>query len=204
MKEPAMRPFPAVRLAGTVLLTIVMFSPSSVSAHAIPERAEPPIDGVVADPPRRVGIWFTEEVDPSETRVEVIGPDGSRVDRGDATVDLNDPNRQHVTVSLNAGLRPGTYIVQWHSVSAIDRDTVDGSFRFTVDPAATPQASVSPVISTPTRPAGTDDAGTPLPTPVDDDYDFPGRDFGLSIAVGLTVAVLIFAFWRFVRSRLRP
>lgn len=111
------------------------------AAHALPERANPPIDGRVAAAPTKVEVWFSQEVDPSQARLTVIAPDGSQVDKGDTAIDLNDPHHQHVTVSLQPGLGPGHYTVQWHSQSIIDSDAVDGSFRFTISPGAN-QASV--------------------------------------------------------------
>ena len=111
---------------------------SPVAAHAVPDRASPPIDGVINSSPARLEIWFTEDVDPSGLTVRVIGPDGQIADQQDGQVDLNDPQRQHVVMSLLPNLGSGTYVVQWHAVSNSDGDAADGSFQFTIDPSATP------------------------------------------------------------------
>lgn len=145
-----MRVFIGLLLAGIWLACV----PSGTAAHAVPERADPPIDGVVPSASGSIEIWFTEEVASDELTVRVIGPRGVRVDNDDAALDLFDPERRRVTLSLQRELAPGEYIVQWHTASAIDQDAADGSFRFSVDPNATPV--ISPVVSEPTA--------APIPT----------------------------------------
>jgi hypothetical protein len=53
------------------------------------------------------------------------------VDAGDSRVDLNDPDRKRMFVSLGQ-LADGVYTVNWRTVSADDGDAADGSFRFGV------------------------------------------------------------------------
>lgn len=178
-------------------LGVVWHAPSALS-HALPERANPPIEGVVPSAPRILEIWFSEEVDTTQLDITVIGPEGNQVDEGDAAVDLYDPERRRATVTLASGLQPGVYIVQWHSASALDKDAVDGSYQFLVDPSATPTA-----LSTP---APSSEPSKPLPdaTPTaaeSDDYDFDQWAFGVSIGAGVLAAVAIGVFWRFVRPR---
>ncbi|MCC6792390.1 MAG: copper resistance protein CopC [Thermomicrobiales bacterium] len=170
----------------------------STSAHAEPERAEPAINGVVPVAPAVVEIWFDEEVKTEGTTIQVIGPGGIQVDLGDAAVDLQDPNRQHVTVSLRPDLGPGSYTVQWVSVSGADNDEARGGYLVTVGaatPVATPEAA--------DEPAMTPEASV---TPVAEEEssqsdDFDSGAYGISVAVGLVFAVLIFLFWRLVRPK---
>lgn len=112
----------------------------SVSAHAVPEVAYPPIDQAVPVMPSTIEVWFSEEVKPEGTTLEVLKLDGTKVDLGNTTLDLQDPNRSHVTVGVHPGLDNGVYVVQWTSLSALDGDSVSGSYQFTVDPTASPQA----------------------------------------------------------------
>ncbi|MER3405438.1 MAG: hypothetical protein C4346_17280, partial [Chloroflexota bacterium] len=108
-------------------------------AHAEPERANPPIGGTVAELPARLDIWFTEDV--SEAALTVRAPDGAAISVGEAAIDLNDPERRHVTVALGPSRGPGEYVVEWRSVSASDGDAAEGIFRFTLAPGGTSVAS---------------------------------------------------------------
>lgn len=177
----------AAFLAMSALL-VVGLSPAPVRAHAVPERGSPPIDGVVSSQPEIVEVWFTEEVVPDETTLVVLSGDGQPVDLGDSEVDLLDPERRHVTVSLEPDLAPGRYLVQWESRSAIDDDQVNGSYRFTFDPSATPEAA-TPAASPTAAAAAT---VTPVPPPAagseagDDEVDWT-----LLIAVAAVVAVVL-------------
>src|SRR6478609_5151208 len=107
---------------GTVLALVAALSfAGGASAHAEPVRANPPIDGSVATSPNQVEIWFSEETT-NAASIKVFGPDGVLVDLGDTKLDLQDPQRVHVTVDLLKNLGPGTYRVQWNSVSDADGD----------------------------------------------------------------------------------
>jgi copper transport protein len=122
-------------------------------AHAGLDRSNPAADEILGESPVLVEIWFTQEVANEDLIVAVLGPDGSRVDNGDAAVDLCEASRMHVTVTLPAGLPDGEYIVQWQTLSAEDGETDSGSFQYSVDrgsatpvsdessPAASPESS---------------------------------------------------------------
>lgn len=190
---------PQLVIAGFAVAIVAWFSMTgSVSAHAEPERAEPAINGVVPVAPDKVEIWFDEEVRTEGTTIQVIGPGGIQVDLGDAAVDLQDPNREHVTVSLRPNLGPGAYTVQWASVSGADGDEARGGYLFTVG-AASPVAT--PVVVEETTPAAA--VATPVAenSGVSQEGNFDSRAFGISVAAGLGVAVLIFVFWRAVRPK---
>ncbi len=128
-------------ILGMIVLGVtVALAPRTVSAHAVPEKAYPPMNQAVPVMPTTIEVWFSEEVQSDGTTLEVLAADGTRVDLDDAELDLQDPNRAHMTVGVHSGLDNGVYIVQWTSVSAIDGDAVSGSYQFTIDPGASPQA----------------------------------------------------------------
>ncbi len=164
------------------------------SAHAEYDRSIPAADSTVDTSPAQVGVWFTEEVT-SATTLEVTGPEGTRVDAGDSALDLYDPNRQHVTVSLKPNLPPGEYTVKWTSVSAEDGDTATGEFAFGVARMATPVAS--PIAS----PVAVGVTGSTVTSAPVDDSEFDSRAFFLSVGAGILVAIGIFLFWRLVRPK---
>lgn len=142
-------------IVALLVLLAVALTPVLARAHADYERSSPPADGIVAEAPAVVELWFTQELfrREGENRLEVYGPDGARVDAGDARID--DDDRTHMLVSLLPDLPAGTYTVRWRSLSAEDGHPKEGEFPFTVDPTAAPAAS-------PTEPAP---ALTPTPLP---------------------------------------
>jgi methionine-rich copper-binding protein CopC len=192
-----------------VAIGLLLLPEGHASAHAQPARADPPINGRIATAPSKLDVWFTEEVDTKDVKLTVKAPDGSIVDRGDTAVDLFDPDRVHVTVTLKTGLGPGTYVVSWHTLSALDGDAADGFFSFFVE-GGTPSSSpiASPAAGTPMplpTAAGaivtTGPTVTPVPAPVDDDSNFDSRAFGLAVLAGIVVAIGIYLFWRLVRPK---
>lgn len=173
---------------------------SGAAAHAEPVRANPPINGSVATSPSQVQIWFSEEAT-SATTIKVYGPDGVRVDLGDTKLDLQDAQRVHVTVDLLKELNPGTYKVQWSSVSGTDGDAANGEFSFAIgagtpvaSPAASPAASAAAANLTP-APASTEIPEKYKTSKVDD------RALGIGIGAGILAAVAIYLFWRWIRPR---
>jgi hypothetical protein len=143
-------------------------------------------------------LTFAEEIKPDSVTVNVTGPDGGRIDAGDAAVDLDDPERRTVNVSLFAG-GPGTYTVHWENVST-DGHQQSGDFTFSVDPAVV--TSPGPA-GTPANPAvvatATEDPANG--NPLDPNGDFDSRAFGISVGAGLLAVAAIVGFWFAVRPK---
>ncbi|MGI8477575.1 MAG: copper resistance CopC family protein [Thermomicrobiales bacterium] len=194
----------------SLFLAILAFAGTGgrVSAHATYDRSNPPANSVVPQAPGIVEIWFTEEIT-NGTTAHVVGPDGARADLGDATLDLYDPKRQHLTVSLRPSPGSGVYTVVWNTISGTDHDPAQGEFRFTVgaaapgaSPAASPKAG-SPtaggtVSSAATATAAQAPALTAIPTK---SSPFDTKGYLISVVVGVAGAGLIFLFWRIVRPK---
>lgn len=137
---------------------VVLFRAEDGSAHAAYDRSVPAAGDTVDPAPELVEVWFTQEIDSRGTVITVVGPTGDQVDLGDTTLDLFDPTRKRITVSLRPDLGPGTYTVRWTSLSAEDGEEDSGAFTFVVagDPvSASPIASpvASPVASSVATPA---------------------------------------------------
>jgi methionine-rich copper-binding protein CopC len=136
-----------------------------VSAHADYERSEPSAGAVIPEAPDEVHVWFTQELfrRAGANTLEVVGPDGIRVDKEDARID--DDDRTHMIVSLQAGLPAGRYTVRWRTLSAEDGDTESGEFDFVVDPAAVQVTSQPGPTSSQQETPGTaqPSAGTSIP-----------------------------------------
>lgn len=200
-------------------LMLALLGSSRVSAHAEPVRANPPINGSVATSPSQVEIWFGEETTNAAT-IKVYAPDGVRVDLGNSTLDLQDPQREHVTVGLTPHLDPGTYRVDWSSVSAEDGDAASGQFSFTIGsgtPVASPAAGspvASPVIGTPVSspvigsPAATMVVANVTPAPtgtvIPEKYRTSKIDdqaLAIAIGAGVLAAAAIYLVWRWLKPK---
>jgi len=101
---------------------------ASALAHAMLDRASPPVGGRVAASPARIDLWFTERLEPAFSSVKVLDASGRQVDRHDAAFDARDAG--HVSVSVPA-LAPGRYRVVWRAVS-VDTHTTSGDYTFDV------------------------------------------------------------------------
>jgi methionine-rich copper-binding protein CopC len=128
-------------------LGLALLLPHVVDAHARFARSEPGADSFVSTPPDQVRVWFTEEVATRGSSLEVVDSSGARVDRGDGHVDLNDPGRRLMVVSLQS-ITDGRYTVRWRTVSAVDGHAADGTFLIVVQ-IPTPVPSPSPTPSGP-------------------------------------------------------
>jgi methionine-rich copper-binding protein CopC len=150
-----------IALAVAVLIGLVAWVQFGF-AHASYERSEPADGEVVSESPAQVVIYFSQEIAADGTVLRVVNSDGTQVDLGDTTLDLFDPDRKRVTVSLPPDLPAGTYTVEWTTASSEDGETDSGRFSFTVAGGDSTEASpmASPAASPEATPA-TPVAGTP-------------------------------------------
>ena len=111
-----------------LLLPALLLGAPAAWAHAFLDHAAPAVGSSVGPAPAAVKLWFTEQLEPSFSSVEVMDPSGKRVDAGDAKVVPGDGTELEATLKP---LPPGTYKVIWHVVSA-DTHRTEGTFTFTV------------------------------------------------------------------------
>jgi methionine-rich copper-binding protein CopC len=137
-------------LVGALLLGVlgsVVHVPVAL-AHAEIESCTPAIGGTVETAPEKLICEASQGMKAEGSALEVLDASGARVDRGDSAVDLTNPDRTTISVSLDpAKMKDGVYTVKWTTVSADDDDEASGEFTFTVghvmdtDQTATPAAS---------------------------------------------------------------
>lgn len=176
-------------VAAAVVLVIAMAAPRVAEAHAEPERSNPAAGSTIPRAPDVLEIWFTQELFRREgaNTIVVEGPDG-RVDDGNVVIDGDD--REHLTVGLEANLPAGEYRVSWTSLSAIDGDSAEGEFTFTIDPAApdsTPDVPADTATPSVTATAGATQG--PDATPTGSSSDSGGTSFPAWVLVA-GVAIL--------------
>ncbi len=114
-------------LAGLLLVVASMtLGTATTSAHALYDRSDPPAGAMVDPAPFVLRAWFTEEL-LSRSSIVVLDQLGIQVDNLDGQVDLDDPDRKLMLVSLPA-LPAGVYTVVWTSISAEDGEDAFGTF----------------------------------------------------------------------------
>lgn len=113
-----------------VIVAACALATGEAGAHAFLDHADPAVGSTVAASPPEVSAWFTEEVEPAFSKIEVTDAGGNRVDKGDTHVDPSDATLLHVSLKP---LAPGIYHVSWHVVS-VDTHHTQGDFTFTVGP----------------------------------------------------------------------
>ena len=105
---------------------LVLFLAEAARAHAFLDHAEPRVGSSVASAPRQLSLWFTQNLEPAFSTVEVQNSAGGRVDVGKPRIGPANVMR----VGLRP-LPPGTYKVLWHALS-VDTHTTTGHFTFTI------------------------------------------------------------------------
>ena len=130
-------------VALVALLLLLAGAPAPVSAHADLQLAEPAAGASVPAPPAELRLRFTEPLDRSATRVEVIDERGQRLATPDPAI--GPPNDRLLTVELG-GLGEGVYTVRWWSLSQVDGHRWQGVYRFGVGRTPPPDAGAPTVL----------------------------------------------------------
>jgi len=125
-------------LAPLVLLFLSLHA-LIVTAHAEYRSSVPANGATIATVPAQVIITFSQETSATHSNGVVTDTAGNVVSTG-WSVDLNE--RTKMTIPLTPNLGNGIYTVTYTSLSE-DGHQVDGSFIFTVDPAAANAAAVA-------------------------------------------------------------
>ncbi len=117
----------ALALAAALLLGLLV----QASAHANYVRSDPSPNSQLAAAPSEVRVWFSEPVDPAQSRLEVYDARRERV----TTAAALDPTDQAAFVLRLPALPPGPYTVAWTTLSKADGDQAKGFFAFQVGAA---------------------------------------------------------------------
>ena len=116
------------RIIAASLLAAMLITPAAVRPHAFLDHAEPAVGSTVPTAPTIVHIWFTQELEPAFSWIQVSDKSGAAVNDGASFVDPS--NNQEMDIKLK-GLPAGTYAVKWHALS-VDTHTTQGDFTFQV------------------------------------------------------------------------
>jgi methionine-rich copper-binding protein CopC len=112
----------------SLAVATIMLWQSAAWAHAFLDHADPKVGSTITNSPTEIKVWFTQNLEPAFSTLEVQDAKGKEVDKKDAHLD--DKDKTLFVVSLPP-LSSGTYTVIWHAVS-VDTHKTQGRFEFTV------------------------------------------------------------------------
>ena len=118
-------------LRRTLPLVLLLAVAGQAAAHAMLERATPPVGSVVRVAPTSLRLRFSEAVEPAFSRVTLTTAGNTAIPAGPLTVDPGDD--RELVLSLGPPLAAGVYRVTWRVVSR-DTHTTEGDFTFEVAP----------------------------------------------------------------------
>src|SRR5215211_6103875 len=96
-------------LAMAVAAGLLLGRPSPSSAHALLERADPPVNATLREPPDRLTLYFSEAVERKFSRTRVVDQSNQRVDDH---FEFDDTDNALMRVFLKP-LSPGYVTVFW-------------------------------------------------------------------------------------------
>src|SRR4051812_19291147 len=139
--------------ASAATILVFLFGMTLVFAHAKYDSSTPAAESTITSMPASVQVTFTEEL--RAVTLNVIGPDGSPVSTGQASIDLAE--RTHASVPVRSG-GAGRYTVRGTGVADDEGDSArasSGSPLMTPDPATTPAPAPTPPPPPPPPPVTT-------------------------------------------------
>lgn len=131
------RRHPGVRAAATALAVLLLvtigagLAPPTVRAHAELVDADPAPNSVIPASPPSLALLFSEAIDPASIRLRVLDADERPVPGlGEPHLDASG----QVLVAELPALAPGSYVVDYAIVSAVDGHPNASLYAFVVDP----------------------------------------------------------------------
>lgn len=126
-----------IRIAAPVAALLALSASAGVAntfRHLRLVRAEPAVEGTVAQAPTEIRLFFSEVPNLKATSIRVATEAGQAVDAAIPAADAKDPTI--VFATLKAPAAPGTYTVNWRTTSD-DGHLVRGEYHFTYGAAGT-------------------------------------------------------------------
>ena len=127
-------------LASLASVLLLLGAPTSALAHAEILLASPAPGTGLAQAPAAVVIKFSEPLNFSLSRIEVLDASGGDVGSGPSEAVAGDAQAMRRPLGL---LPTGQYPVRWTSVSALDGHTLRGSYSFAVGTGANPGTTLA-------------------------------------------------------------
>jgi methionine-rich copper-binding protein CopC len=122
------RPQPRFLLIALALCALLLIAAPRALAHCRLDHADPKVGSALSASPAEAKIWFTDELDMSETSIEVFDASGGQVDKKDTHRDADEKSAAAVSLPT---LSAGKYKVVWRALCPQGHKT-KGEFTFEV------------------------------------------------------------------------
>ena len=109
-------------------LVTLLLAATNAWANAFVDHAEPAVGSTVDTPPAEIKIWFTENLQPGVSQIQLLDRRHRPVTQDKAVVDSDDPALLKLSIPV---LKRGIYEVRWRVVS-VDAHMTVGTFSFAV------------------------------------------------------------------------
>jgi len=187
------------------MTALFLVFPAAVAAHAELDLPTPADGATVEGTPDEVSGTFTQRIDPDGSSLVLRDTADTVVARGDP--DPDDDRR--MAIADLPELAPGTYEVQWTTMSAEDGELARGTWSFTVaaalttpgTPAPTATALSSASASSAAAPATTAPNPSVTPSPTD---PAAGDGGGAVLPIVAALAIVVIAAGFLLSRRGRP
>jgi methionine-rich copper-binding protein CopC len=122
----------SIRLAVPVAVLVALSTSAAIAGtfHLRLVRAEPAVEGAVAQAPSEIRLFFSEAPNLKATSIRVTTEAGAAVESALPAADAKDAKVVYATLKSPAA--PGTYTVNWRTTSN-DGHLVRGEYHFTYD-----------------------------------------------------------------------
>lgn len=107
---------------------LLMVNVQQASAHPFLTDSDPQPFSSVSSTPETISLTFSEAIEINYSKISVLGPDGSRVDRNDPR--HVDGDTATLQISMQPNLPEGVYTVSTTVLSAVDGHVVPYAFTF--------------------------------------------------------------------------
>lgn len=120
------------------MVAVVLWPATPARAHARLIAADPPPGSALAAPPAAVHLTFSEAVDARFSSAELRGSDGHPLAELAVTPDARDARAVFLQIRDPASIAPGTYVIVWRVLSALDGHVTTGVIAFSTGTGQAP------------------------------------------------------------------
>ena len=145
-----------LRLAAAAVCLALLLFPAIAQAHANLLSSDPPNGAVLEQAPKSATLKFTEPLDPTFSKAELVDSNLQVVAPGPGAIDPGDNHVLHLSLP---SVSPGAYSIVWQARSAADGHLTNGIVSFSVGTGVSPAALLPP--------PGTPDPTSRGPYPLD-------------------------------------
>ena len=113
-----------------LFMGILLVFPGATLAKPSLDHAVPKVESEIDVPPTEIKVWFSDEIDPMFSTLEVDDCQGKQVDDGDTHQDPND--KKELIISIPTRIYNGDYTVVW-KINTLGSKQNQGKFKFTIN-----------------------------------------------------------------------